>query len=588
MCGICGEFKFKDYSFNDKKLNNLIDSISNRGKDSHGIFRDKDIFLGHHRLSIIDTSNKSNQPMRVGDYIIIFNGIIYNYIDLRNKLIAKGHIFKTSGDTEVIIKMYIEYGDNCVDHLDGVFSFCIYNISKKNIFLARDRFGIKPLYYSIDEKNIIFSSSMRGLLNYKKHKEINPIALNYQFTLHSVVPAPHTIINGIYKLEPGSTMNVSKSGKSFQKKFFDIHHIEITDLSDDEIIEESKFLLKQAIEKRLRVADVPVGVLLSGGLDSSLITALAHKHKENISTYSIGFNTINEEIGNEFYYSDLVSQHFNTNHNKYNISNDELYNNIDRVIHDMSEPMFSQDSSAFYLLSQKVALSKKVVLCGQGADEVFGGYFWYEKILNEKNLTDAEIISKFYFDRTFKSYENAINKNYIHEDYVFNDIKNKCQQMNSNLTTLDKVFRLEMSMFIIDDPVKRIDNMTMSHALEARVPFLDVDLVKFMLSVKGSQKITNHSKYYLKKISESYLSDDIIYRDKFYFPVPPLKILKGKFYNFCKKVLTNEASLERGLYNRDYINKLLKGPNSNFTNIDGNELWHFTLLERWLQLHIEH
>ena len=588
MCGICGEFKFKDYSFNDKKLNNLIDSISNRGKDSHGIFRDKDIFLGHHRLSIIDTSNKSNQPMRVGDYIIIFNGIIYNYIDLRNKLIAKGHIFKTSGDTEVIIKMYIEYGDNCVDHLDGVFSFCIYNISKKNIFLARDRFGIKPLYYSIDEKNIIFSSSMKGLLNYKKHKEINPIALNYQFTLHSVVPAPHTIINGIYKLEPGSTMNVSKSGKSFQKKFFDIHHIEITDLSDDEIIEESKFLLKQAIEKRLRVADVPVGVLLSGGLDSSLITALAHKHKENISTYSIGFNTINEEIGNEFYYSDLVSQHFNTNHNKYNISNDELYNNIDRVIHDMSEPMFSQDSSAFYLLSQKVALSKKVVLCGQGADEVFGGYFWYEKILNEKNLTDAEIISKFYFDRTFKSYENAINKNYIHEDYVFNDIKNKCQQMNSDLTTLDKVFRLEMSMFIIDDPVKRIDNMTMSHALEARVPFLDVDLVKFMLSVKGSQKITNHSKYYLKKISESYLSDDIIYRDKFYFPVPPLKILKGKFYNFCKKVLTNEASLERGLYNRDYINKLLKGPNSNFTNIDGNELWHFTLLERWLQLHIEH
>jgi len=588
MCGICGEFKFKDYSFNDKKLNNLIDSISNRGKDSHGIFRDKDIFLGHHRLSIIDTSNKSNQPMRVGNYIIIFNGIIYNYIDLRNKLIAKGHIFKTSGDTEVIIKMYIEYGDNCVDHLDGVFSFCIYNISKKNIFLARDRFGIKPLYYSIDEKNIIFSSSMKGLLNYKKHKEINPIALNYQFTLHSVVPAPHTIINGIYKLEPGSTMNVSKSGKSFQKKFFDIHHVEITDLSDDEIIEESKFLLKQAIEKRLRVADVPVGVLLSGGLDSSLITALAHKHKENISTYSIGFNTINEEIGNEFYYSDLVSQHFNTNHNKYNISNDELYNNIDRVIHDMSEPMFSQDSSAFYLLSQKVALSKKVVLCGQGADEVFGGYFWYEKILNEKNLTDAEIISKFYFDRTFKSYENAINKNYIHEDYVFNDIKNKCQQMNSNLTTLDKVFRLEMSMFIIDDPVKRIDNMTMSHALEARVPFLDVDLVKFMLSVKGSQKITNHSKYYLKKISESYLSDDIIYRDKFYFPVPPLKILKGKFYNFCKKVLTNEASLERGLYNRDYINKLLKGPNSNFTNIDGNELWHFTLLERWLQLHIEH
>ena len=587
MCGICGELKFKEYSFNEEKLTTLMGSISNRGRDSNGIFRNDDIFLGHHRLSIIDTSNKSNQPMKVGNYIIIFNGIIYNYIDLRNKLIAKGHVFNSSGDTEVIIKMFIEYGDNCVNHLDGVFSFCIYDTTKKNIFLARDRFGIKPLYYSINEKHIVFSSSVKGIINYKNNKQINPIALNYQFTLHSAVPAPHTIISGINKLEPGCIMNISKSGKKYTNKYFDIETIEISDLSDIEIIEKSKFLLNEAIRKRLKVADVPVGILLSGGLDSSLITAISKKFRDKISTYSIGFKSINEEIGNEFYYSDIVSKKFKTKHSKYNISDDELYENLDNVIQDMSEPMFSQDSSAFYLLSKKVSQSEKVVLSGQGADEVFGGYFWYEKIMNESNLTDIELISKFYLDRNFKSYQSAINENYVHDNFVVNDLKDRCKNMSSNLTTLDKVFRLEMSMFIIDDPVKRIDNMTMSHALEARVPFLDRDLVEFMLTVKASNKINKAPKYYLKKISEEYLNNDIIYRDKFYFPVPPLKILRDKFYNYCKNILTSESALDRGLYNREYINKLIKEPNNNFTNINGNELWHFTLLERWLQLNIE-
>ena len=567
MCGICGELKFKEYSFNEEKLTTLMGSISNRGRDSNGIFRNDDIFLGHHRLSIIDTSNKSNQPMKVGNYIIIFNGIIYNYIDLRNKLIAKGHVFNSSGDTEVIIKMFIEYGDNCVNHLDGVFSFCIYDTTKKNIFLARDRFGIKPLYYSINEKHIVFSSSVKGIINYKNNKQINPIALNYQFTLHSAVPAPHTIISGINKLEPGCIMNISKSGKKYTNKYFDIETIEISDLSDIEIIEKSKFLLNEAIRKRLKVADVPVGILLSGGLDSSLITAISKKFKDKISTYSIGFKSINEEIGNEFYYSDIVSKNFKTKHSKYNISDDELYENLDNVIQDMSEPMFSQDSSAFYLLSKKVSQSEKVVLSGQGADEVFGGYFWYEKIMNESNLTDIELISKFYLDRNFKSYQSAINENYVHDNFVVNDLKDRCKNMSSNLTTLDKVFRLEMSMFIIDDPVKRIDNMTMSHALEARVPFLDRDLVEFMLTVKASNKINKAPKYYLKKISEEYLNNDIIYRDKFYFPVPPLKILRDKFYNYCKNILTSESALDRGLYNREYINKLIKEPNNNFTNI---------------------
>jgi asparagine synthase (glutamine-hydrolysing) len=587
MCGICGEFKFNGKSFNDVKLTNLMSSISNRGRDSKGTFKNADIFLGHHRLSIIDTTDKSNQPMVIENHVIVFNGIIYNYKDIRRKLITKGHIFKSTGDTEVVIRSYIEYGDKCVEHFDGVFSFCIYNLIKKNIFLARDRIGIKPLYYSINGSQLVFSSSMKGILSNKDKIEINPIALNYQFTIHSMVPAPHTIIDGINKLEPGHILNVTKSGETLLKKYFDVNNVELKNYNDNEIINNIDALLNNAVEKRLNIADVPVGILLSGGLDSSLITAISKKYKEELNTYSIGFNTINDEIGDEFYYSDLVSDDFKTSHIKYNISNDDLYHNLDTVISNMSEPMVSQDSSAFFLLAKNVSLSNKVVLSGQGADEVFGGYFWYEQIMKDQGRNDTEILSKYYFDRTFDNYCNAINKNYISTNNVFNEINNKFKEMDQDLPVLDKVLRLELSTLIIDDPVKRVDNMTMSHALEARVPFLDIDLIKFMLSVKSEKKINKTNKYYLKKLSERYLKNEVIYRDKFYFPVPPLKIIKDRFYDYCKNVLCSDAAMERNIYNRKYIDKLIASPNDNFTNLNGNELWHFTLLERWLQLNVD-
>jgi asparagine synthase (glutamine-hydrolysing) len=587
MCGICGEFRFNKSQFDDVKLTKLMDSIASRGNDSKGTYKEKNIFLGHHRLSIIDTSDKSNQPMKINDLVIIFNGVIYNYKKLRKNLISKGHVFNSSGDTEVIIRLYIEYGSECINYLDGVFSFAIYDTKKNNLFLARDRIGIKPLYYTLDNNEFRFSSSMNGLINRNEKPQINPIALHYQFTLHSVVPAPHTIISGIHKLEPGHTLKITQSGESYLNKYFDINEVEIKDYKEQEIIERSTYLLKKAVEKRVNIADVPVGILLSGGLDSSLITSLAKKFKEQIDTYSIGFNTVNEEVGNEFYYSDLVAKDFKTSHIKYKINDDELFNNLDLVISNMSEPMFSQDSSAFFLLSNRVSKNNKVVLSGQGADEVFGGYFWYEQIMNEKILNEIDTLSKYYFDRSFHNYKNIINNKYVGSNYVHDDISRTMNEMNPSLSTLDKVFRLELSMFIIDDPVKRVDNMTMSHALEARVPFLDIDLITFMLSVEGSSKIKNTSKYYLKKLSEDFLKKEIIYRDKFYFPVPPLKIIEDKFYDYCKKVLNSDAALNRDTYNRKHIDRLLSAPNTHFTNLNGNELWHFTLLERWLQLNVD-
>ena len=587
MCGICGEFKFISEDFDLSKHDNLMNSIASRGNDAKGTFKDKDVFLGHHRLAIIDTSDKSNQPMHIGEHIIVFNGVIFNYKSLRKELINKGHIFKSSGDTEVLLRSYIEYGNECVKHLDGVFAFCIYDSKKKTLFLARDRIGIKPLYYSRQNSEFYFSSHMKGIIQNLKSKEINPVALNYQFTLHSVVPAPHTIIKDIYKLEPGHTLSIDKSGKIYKRKYYDINEIDLANYKDEDVMDRISILIDSAVKKRLNVADVPVGVLLSGGLDSSLITAISKKYINNLSTYSIGFNTIDEEEGNEFLYSDIVSKDLNTIHQKYQITNDELLTNLDNVIANMSEPMFSQDSSAFYLLAKNVSQSSKVVMSGQGADEVFGGYFWYRKIMNEKKLNEIETLSKYYFDRTFDNYKIAMNPDLVSNNYAYNDIKSRLEEMDSSLSILDKIFRLELSLFIIDDPVKRVDNMTMSHALEARVPFLDIDLINFMLSVSANLKISKGEKYLLKEISKGFLDDNIIYRKKFYFPVPPLKIIEDKFLHYCQKTLNSEQSNERKLFNKKYINTLLNEPNSHFTNLKGNELWHFTLLERWLQLNIE-
>ena len=558
-----------------------------RGRDSSGTYLDNDIFLGHHRLAIIDTTDKSNQPMQVGKYVIVFNGVIFNYQLIKKNLERKGHAFKSSGDTEVIIRSYIEYGSECVKHLDGVFAFCIYDIDKKSIFLARDRIGIKPLYYYKDNDQISFSSHMKGIIKNMKTKEIDPIALNYQFTLHSVVPAPHTIIKNIKKLEPGCTLSISKTGKAIKQKYFDINDIQLANYSDDEIGENISSLLSLAIKKRINVADVPVGILLSGGLDSSLITAISKGYKNKINTYSIGFESINNEEGNEFHYSDMIASDFGTLHEKYKISDFDLLNNIDEVILSMSEPMFSQDSSAFYLLARNVSNSTKVVMSGQGADEVFGGYFWYKKIMAEKNHDVINTLSKYYFDRSYDNYKEIINKNLVEDNYVFNELKSMLDQMDPDLTTLDKVLRLELSTFIIDDPVKRVDNMTMSHSLEARVPYLDIDLISFMLSVKSEKKIAHGEKCLLKQVSEKYLNNEIINREKFYFPVPPLKIIKNKFYDYCKGILESEAAAQRNLFNEKYINTLLDNPNKYFTKLNGNELWHFTLLERWLQLNID-
>ena len=589
MCGICGEMRFDGDEPNQSKMHNMMDSIAKRGPDHRDEYRHGNIYLGHRRLSVIDISSKSNQPMMdaKSGRVIVFNGVIYNYKELRELLKKKGYRFSSDGDTEVILKSYDYYGRDCVKYLDGVFSFCIYDLERKDFFLARDRLGIKPLYYKINNEYFSFSSNTRALTR-KDDNIISHQSLHYQFTLHSVVPAPNTIFENLYKLEPGHSMIINHKGEVSKDKYYSFNDIKInSNISENEILEESERLLLKAIEKRFYTADVNVGVLLSGGLDSSLIVAMAAENKlSKVNTFSIGFPTISDEVGDEFYYSDIVSKQFKTKHHKYHINQNSLFESLDDVIREMPEPMFSQDSSAFYLLAKEVSKNQKVVLSGQGADELFGGYFWYEK-MNETAGSDSERFMRHYFDRTHNDYCNTINKQYVLNNYSQELIEILFKDQRDDIGYIDKVLRIDLSTLITDDPVKRIDSMTMAHGLETRVPFLDIDLVEFLSSLPSTQKLKNNGKYYLKKIAEKYLSKELIYRDKFYFPVPPLKILEGKFLDYIKAILLSKSCSERGLYNQDNINTLLLNPNSHFTKLNGNKLWHLALLERWFQLNID-
>ena len=589
MCGICGEIRFDGAVIDQYTKDSMMDAISARGPDSSGNYSNKSVFLGHHRLSVIDTTHRSNQPMvdKQLSLIIVFNGVIYNYISLREDLKREGYRFESNGDTEVILKAYHFYGEKCLEKLDGVFAFCIYNLNDKKIFIARDRFGIKPLYYKIHNEYFSFSSSMQSLIS-KDLGEINPDAINYHFFLHSVVPAPHTLFNNIFKLEPGHIIRID-NGQITTKKYYSIDKLPIaTFTNESEIIEAIDYYLLSAIKKRLSTSDVPVGILLSGGLDSSLIAAMAFKHKlAEINTFSIGFQSVNQEQGDEFYFSDLVSKNYSTNHNKIQIDTNQLFDNLDMVIESMPEPMSSQDASAFFLLAKEVSKKQKVVLSGQGADELFGGYPWYMLMSNEKYKSDIQRFENYYLDRTVDDFKNTISKDFASYNNTSDFIRDSFDVYNSNLTFLDKLLRFDISHLIVDDPVKRVDSMTMAWGLETRVPFLDQALIEFMCSLDSEEKIKNNGKYYLKKLAINYLSPEVIDREKFHFPVPPLKVLDGRILDYARETLCSNNCKNRGILSQQNISKLLKNPNENFTKLDGNKLWHLTVFERWFQLNLD-
>ncbi|MBD3612235.1 MAG: N-acetylglutaminylglutamine amidotransferase, partial [Hydrogenovibrio crunogenus] len=417
------------------------------------------------------------------------------------------------------------------------------------------------------------------------------------FTLHAFVPSPHTILKGIRKLEPGHWMIVNPDGQMYKKSYW---HLEAKRPTADnapqtekEWIDAIHESLKQAVHKRLTAADVPVGVLLSGGLDSSLIVALlAEAGVEDIRTFSIGFEDVPEEKGSEFEYSDLVVEQYQTAHQKYLIPNETVLPRLTEAVDAMAEPMFGQDAIAFYLLSEKVSEDVKVVMSGQGADEVFAGYFWYPMMAKAaESLKDAsrpvDAFAPYYFDRSHEEWLEMIEDEFHVYDVTSELINDRLSDKGAD-SYLDQVLRLDTTTLIVDDPVKRVDNMTMAWGLEARVPFLDHHLVELAMSAPTDLKLKDF-KYILKKIARGIVPNEVIDRPKGYFPMPALKYVRGPFYEMMKSILTSPQAKARGIFKPAYIQKLLDHPEADesFTAIKGSKLWHAALLELWLQRHVD-
>ena len=589
MCGICGQFRFDSENVSSKTISSMMSKLARRGPDSNGKWLGGKIGFGHQRLSSIDLSSNGNQPMvdELLKLTLVFNGTIYNYKSLRSQLIGKGYSFFSHSDTEVIIKAYHFWGEDCTKYLDGMFAFCLWDEHNQKLFIARDRMGIKPLYYNLSNKAFTFASNSQALLTQELDKSVNPLALQQQLSLHGVVPAPNTVINSIQKVKPATVMTINTKGLLKEKTYWypNANRSE-RNLFDEEYIEKTHELLTAAVTKRMDAADVPIGVLLSGGLDSSLLVALLKEEgHEDIRTFSIGFEDIENEAGSEFEYSDQIVSKFQTQHQKYVVSNAEVLPRLSETVMNMAEPMVSQDAVAFYLLSEQVSKHIKVVLSGQGADEAFAGYFWYPRMATEKG-DEIERFSKHYIDRPHEEYLQAVMPTYQGDNHTSNWLNEEFAKTGAD-SFIDKVFRTDITRLIVDDPVKRVDNMTMAWGLEARVPFLDTELVEWALRMPANLKMKHEGKYPLKKIARKLLPSSVIDRKKGYFPMPALKHVRGDFLEFMSDILTSSACLNRGVFDQNYVNKVINSPGDYMTALNGSRLWHLALFEFWMQINVD-
>ncbi|MDR3323921.1 MAG: N-acetylglutaminylglutamine amidotransferase, partial [Zoogloeaceae bacterium] len=388
MCGICGELRFDGQAADLSAVEKMMDSLRQRGPDSGGSFVAGPLAFGHRRLAVIDLSENAHQPMQDHDLnlALVFNGTLYNYRALRRTLIDMGYRFFSEGDTEVILKAYHAWGRECLARLEGMFAFALWDIGRQTLFLARDRFGIKPLYVTRNPRRFAFASSLPALLaGGGVPRALDPVGLQFQFTLHGSVPAPYTVLKHVRKLPPATCCVIDAQGHTQEERYWQLAaQRPAPEPPPEELLAVTDASLRAAVRSHRLAADVPVGVLLSGGLDSSLLVALlAEQGHTNLPTFSIGFHDQPEEAGHEFEYSDLVARHFGTRHHRYHFSDADMLAALPEALSAMSEPMFSQDNVAFYLLAREVKKEVKAVLSGQGADEVFGGYYWYPRMAAE-------------------------------------------------------------------------------------------------------------------------------------------------------------------------------------------------------------
>ncbi|MBU4501894.1 MAG: asparagine synthase (glutamine-hydrolyzing) [Nanoarchaeota archaeon] len=605
MCGIAGV-----YGLSDKRLvKSMCDKLIHRGPDEEGYYTDENVSLGMRRLSIIDLETGS-QPIFNEDksMVVVFNGEIYNFKELKEELEGKGHRFYTNSDTEVIVHAYEEYSIDFIKKLQGMFSIALWDSNTKRLFLIRDPMGIKPLYYCYIDKKLLFASEIKAILEYEEiKKKINPQALKKYFELR-YVPAPETLFQDIYKLPPGHYMKI-EGGKIEKKRYWQLHSAPIEKSEKyfkDGIIKK----LKDSVQKRL-IADVPLGAFLSGGIDSSVVVALMSQLKdEPIKTFSVSFEGKEYD---ESVYANRVADHFGTDHHEKFVDVDDV-NILPTIIKHFDEPVADSAAIPTYLLSKLARKHVKVVLTGEGSDELFGGYdrytseLKYQKYFSHLPLFTKKIAGRLSahlpresilrpYANFLKSRENEVTayEGRLKGYKAFSLLKtgNDCglrdmveQSFQNKPDYLAKMTYFDLNYWLPDDLLMKVDKMTMANSLEARVPFLDHNFVSFAYNIPSSHKIKNNvEKYILKQSVKELLAKDIVRREKHGFSVP----IK-KWFEEGKGLIGQELSAEN-LKKVPYLDvkavqKMLKIHKSEKINFE-QKLWKVLNYVMWWEMYIE-
>lgn len=626
MCGITGIIGSKVCRRADEEaLNRMTSVMAHRGPDDEGLYVDDDVRLGFRRLSIIDL-NTGNQPIYNEDNscVIVFNGEIYNYIELKKELIKREHVFYTNTDTETILHLYEEYGERCVDFLNGMFAFCIWDKTRNRAFLARDRLGKKPLYYCVLKDGFVFGSEIKCLLESGLlEASISYETLNNYMT-YRFCPAPKTPFEGVHKLLPAHTLTyengILNARRYWQVK--DFNKIRGTEVSLREALLEK---LRCAVRRRL-VSDVPLGLFLSGGVDSSAILALmTESMEEPVKTFSIGFD-FGEDF-QEFQYANRVAELFGTKHTTMLIDSEDFVREIPHMVWYLEDLVADSATIPLYLVSKLAKKEITVALSGEGSDELFAGYsrlFLYDykrqrlkkRLWSLPEFTRGRAAACFFkkvlpkYQGKFEFLRNPIGldkvvsmgdyfttdqKKSVLDDHIYARIAERdsytiIENLLKNydeINYLDRKLIVDLSYWLPDDLLIKADKATMANGVELRVPFLDYELVEFAFRIEDRYKINgDQGKYILKKALEGILPPEIVYRKKMGFPVPLSGWFRGELKERVYEVLLGKRSVERRIFKPEEIRKLLDCHASGKQNLSGH-IWILIVFEIWCRIFID-
>jgi asparagine synthase (glutamine-hydrolysing) len=628
MCGITGIFAFNLVGkFNKINITAATQALHKRGPDFQDVYVDDWVGLGHRRLSIIDTRDVANQPMwdESQRFCIIFNGEIFNYKELKSGLLQKGACFFTESDTEVLLKLYIHEKENCLNKLNGFFAFCVYDKQEQTLFVARDRYGIKPLLYLFDEDKFLFASEMKSILSYGIEKEIDYSSLHSYLQLN-YIPAPHTIFNRVKKLMPGHYLKVSQK-KLDSGKYYAIPYnhdqAENNSLDYEEAKSKLASLMEAAVQRRL-VADVPLGSFLSGGIDSSVVTGLASRHKPDLHTFSIGFK--DEKFFDETAYARLVAKHFKTEHTVFSLTNDDLYQHVHSILDYFDEPFADSSAIAVYILSKETRKHATVALSGDGADELLAGYnkhAAFHRIINKgwkesavsallplwKSMPQSRNSSLSNRFRQFVRFGEGMKLNsrerywrwagyadeqdalrlfntksksaFIDQEYV----KRKAEllQFIPDKENINDILLTDMNLVLPNDMLTKVDLMSMANGLEVRVPFLDFEVVNFIFGLPSNYKITDQlRKRILQDAFRNVLPIELYNRPKKGFEVPLLKWLRHEMKSLIIDDLLSEKFVqEQGVFDYSEIDKLKTQLFSSNPGDINARIWALIVFQWW-------